>query len=52
MMDVLINLHFLTVEGDDAPGMAPALCPLNVIVGGTRNQYGLAASVWDRTAAV
>jgi hypothetical protein len=38
IMGVLINLHISTVQRDDAPGSAHALCPLNVIVGGTRNQ--------------
>jgi hypothetical protein len=51
-MDVLINLHLSTVQGDDAPGSAPALFPLNFIVGGTRNQSGRASPVWNRTPAV
>ena len=51
-MGVLINLHLSTVQGGDAPGSAPALCPLNVIVGGTRNQSGRASPVWNRTPAL
>jgi hypothetical protein len=48
IMGVLINL-FSTVG--DALGTSPALCPLNVLVGGARNQSGR-ASVWNRTTAV